>query len=607
MALSLSLGALAVAIRLWSSGIPEASDGVMHYQFARYAPQHPSLLLDLWAKPVFTFVALPFAQLGAWGLALLNAILFVLTCVPLMRMAEARLAGSAWAVPVALLPAPVYLEMVVGGMTEVLFGALSAWTLWFLWNDRYKAAALVASLMPLARPEWVGFLPFVALWMMWNGAWRQLPWLATTVLVVGALGAWARRDPLWLLHDHPYLSDVTYYGSGSFLHYVVEAPRIVGLPLLIVFLAATLLLAAGIWRSKLQDRGLLFVVVLGLFPIFAVLFIHSWIWWKGSHGSFGLVRVLATIVPLVVLSTVYGLALLLRRNRVTGHWIWAALLLGYGAWATTDLLARVHIPVPVAMSEQTVDEGVAFIRSLEPADRRIAHARPYVTFALDRDPFDTLRTPAMWTLDRTREDLGLDAGDLIFWDSQMSTTQGGIPLGRLLKSPEFTLVGAWSGREPDPYFEVFVFERRRTDHVVVTDTLFDLASATDRRLECAQGFVACADRPEEINCLSSEFPFTLEGPVKPNGSAWHELVAEGTLRFPTAATGPVRLVLVEKDQEGRSIRYDQTDVEAGPFAVRIHMQERKVGTSNVLYWWCPGAVPFALDAFRVLRVDHDPH
>ena len=119
MILALLLGAVALAIRLWSPGIPEASDGIMHYQFARFAPQHPSLLLDLWAKPVFTIVAVPFAQMGAWGMALLNTLLFVLTCVPLMRMAEVRLIGSAWAVPVALLPAPVYLEMVVGGMTEV--------------------------------------------------------------------------------------------------------------------------------------------------------------------------------------------------------------------------------------------------------------------------------------------------------------------------------------------------------------------------------------------------------------------------------------------------------------------------------------------------------
>ncbi|MBK7085523.1 MAG: hypothetical protein IPH53_13040 [Flavobacteriales bacterium] len=603
--LALLLGAVALAIRLWSPGIPEASDGIMHYQFARFAPQHPSLLLDLWAKPVFTIVAVPFAQMGAWGMALLNTLLFVLTCVPLMRMAEARLMGSAWAVPVALLPAPVYLEMVVGGMTEVLFGALTVWTLWFLWNDRYLAAALVASLMPLSRPEWVGVLPFVVLWMVWKGAWRQLPWLASTVVVVGALGVWVRRDPLWLLHDHPYLSDVSYYGSGSFLHYVIEAPRILGLPLLMAFVIALLFIAVELKRRQLQEHGLLFVVWLALFPVFAILFIHSWVWWKGSHGSYGLVRVLATVVPLVVLIAVQGIALLLRGKLPGVRWGSAVLLLGYGAWATVDLLARVPVPIPIAMTEQTVDEGGAFIRSLGASDRRITYARPYIPFALDRDPFDTTRTPSMWTLDRTREDLGLADGDLIFWDSQMSATQGGLPLERLLASAEFVLRGGWSGREADPYFEVFVFERRRTDHTIAADTVFDLALPRDRRSELARAFVACPDQPAAINCLATEFPFTIPDPVKPNGSAWHELVVEGTLRFPAAAHGPLRLVLVEKDHNGRTIRYEQSDVEAGPFAVRMRMQARTVGSSNSLYWWRPGGGPFALDAFRVLRLDHD--
>jgi len=578
----------------------------MHYLFARYVPQHPSLLLDLWAKPVFTFVAMPFAQLGAWGLALLNAVLFVLTCWPIMRMAEARLPGTAWAVPAALLLAPVYFEMVIGGMTEVLFGALAIWTLWFLWNDRYRAAALVASLMPLVRPEWVGFVPFVALWMVWNGGWRQLPWLASTVLVVGALGAWVRRDPLWLIHDHPYMIDVSYYGSGTFLHYILRSPDILGLPLLVAFLLAMFLVATEVWRVNVHDRGLRFMVVLALFPVLSILFIHSWIWWKGSHGSYGLVRVLATGLPLVVLFTMEGIGLLFRKWKNPSRWIGPAILVGYGAWATTDLLARVPIPVPIAMSEQTVDEAVSFIRSLGSSDRRITYARPYAAFALDRDPFDTTHTPSMWSLDRTREDLGLGEGDLVFWDSQMSATQGGVPLERLLDNPRFIMHGGWSGRDPEPYFEVFVFERRPTDHTVVTDTLFDLASAADRRLECAQGFVACMDQPAAINCLTGEFPFTLHDPVRPNGAAWHELVVEGILRSPTSAKGPVRLVLVEKDAKGRSIRYDQYDVEPGPFNVRLRMMERTPATSNALYWWCPGAVPFALEAFRVIRVDHDP-
>ncbi len=47
-------------------------DSWNHYLYARWAPQHPLLLLDQWGKPFFTLLALPFAQFGIKGVLLLN-------------------------------------------------------------------------------------------------------------------------------------------------------------------------------------------------------------------------------------------------------------------------------------------------------------------------------------------------------------------------------------------------------------------------------------------------------------------------------------------------------------------------------------------------------
>jgi len=108
---------------------PELADGISHYQFARYAPQHPALLLDLWAKPLFTFLGMPFAQAGPIGLVVMNALLMAVTAWPLMHLVRAFASWAPWLVGPLLVLSPEYLGTAVAGMTEVLFGALAAWVL----------------------------------------------------------------------------------------------------------------------------------------------------------------------------------------------------------------------------------------------------------------------------------------------------------------------------------------------------------------------------------------------------------------------------------------------------------------------------------------------
>ena len=171
------LGALAVVLRLRSTGLIEAGDGVQHYQIARGALHHPILLLDHWGKPLFTVLAMPFAQLGACGITLFNALCFVLTC----RLADDLLKQHGiffrWAFAPVLLLAPAYGSMVLAGMTEVLFALMAVAVLWAFATDRARTALVIASFMPYARPEAIAVLPFVAVWTLWTGRWRSLPYL----------------------------------------------------------------------------------------------------------------------------------------------------------------------------------------------------------------------------------------------------------------------------------------------------------------------------------------------------------------------------------------------------------------------------------------------
>ena len=65
--------------------------------------------------------------------------------------------------------------MVMAGMTEPLFGLLTVLVVSLLLLDRPVAAAVVASLTPFSRPEYIVFLPMVMAWLTLQRQWRALP------------------------------------------------------------------------------------------------------------------------------------------------------------------------------------------------------------------------------------------------------------------------------------------------------------------------------------------------------------------------------------------------------------------------------------------------
>ncbi len=581
---------------------PELADGISHFQFARYAPAHPSLLLDLWAKPLFTFLGMPFAQAGPVGLAAMNGLLMLITAWPLMHLVRAFSAWAPWGVAPLLLLSPEYLGTAVGGMTEVLFGALVSWVLWSVWQGHVRAAFLLAGLLPFSRPEWVGFLPPLMLWALLTGHMRQLAWCILPVAAVGALGAVVRMDALWLVHDHPYLRDITYYGQGSFWHFFLAAPDILGMPLLVLLPPALVLLLRKPRATHVRD-----LLLLGALPALLMFLAHSWVWWRGTNGSYGLLRVLATTVPLLVPVTLGGLSLLVGdapgpRARRTLH-VAAALLALVGV---RQLLAEPPWPPAPTEAERAIGlmaDGALRAGVLE---RRIATAHPFAAHTTDHDPFDSTRTRLFWRLRPERADMGLAEGDLVLWESELGPTDGGLPLDRLLGQDVFKVLGGWSVQDPERFyagaepFEAWLFERTHATRTVVTDTLIAVDGAHLHPAERMAAVVPCADGA----CITEEYSLSFDDPLGEGPAVYHELVLEGELRLPAGSAGPVMLVFRETDGSGATVRYHQTDLGPGPFSVRVHAPPRGPEMGGVLFWWNPSHQPFALVSYHAVRVRH---
>ncbi len=598
------LGALAVLLRLRSTGLIEAGDGVQHYQIARAALHHPILLLDHWGKPLFTLLAMPFAQLGAWGITLFNALCFVLTC----RLADDLLKPhgtffrGAFA-PVLLL-APAYGSMVLAGMTEVLFALMAVAVLWAFATDRARTALVIASFMPYARPEAIAVLPFVALWTVWTGRWRLLPYLALGSVLYALIGTLVWGDPLWYIHRDPYYDASDTYGHGGPFHFLHGLPEVFGSPFLVVATLALLCLPWLWWqRPELRPR-LLQLMVLAMLPALAVVVLHSVLWWKGWKGSLGLLRVLVTVVPLVALVALDLLGTATNRIWTTalGRWTAASVAaLLYLRFAVMAFLAMRPVPVhadPYQAFLNTV--GEALVKEKQ-KHQRVVFYHPYLAFRAELDPYDSTTAFHCRGLNMTPTDPGISKGDLLVWDAHFSPNEGRTPLAPLLEHPSVQLVGAYVpvdgmdvlGGHP---FEVLLFRNgpRHADaltpwYVAPTGAALDIGNRMDT-VPCASG----------AWCFGgNEFPLELSRfPLHEAGTVMTAIRVTGELHWPEDPGDRVYLVFTE-EMDGTKVSYRAVPLREGSFDITFHAPARDPRTTNKLYIWNSSGLGFEVRAFRV--------
>ena len=147
-----------------SAGFNGGFDSIAHYLAARYSWKHPHLLLDQWAKPMFTLVASPFAQWGFKGVVFLNIGLILWGASLSWLIARRLRLINAWMVPFFVLFAPVVMGNGVSGLTEMMCSMFLIGYLYLVLGHHFSVATLIVSFMPFARSE--GFVILVVLLLL---------------------------------------------------------------------------------------------------------------------------------------------------------------------------------------------------------------------------------------------------------------------------------------------------------------------------------------------------------------------------------------------------------------------------------------------------------
>ena len=282
-----------------------SADGGTHFLQARWAwtEGHHSLLVDVWGRPLFTVLySFPAYLLGYRAAKFFTVVLSLACAWQTWRTAELIGFDRAPLVIPLLFLQPSFLMVSPEVMTEPLFALVFIIALRFHLQGRVRIGAVIASLLPLARPEG----PFlVALWGLWilfdrremRAWWRRIPttFLLATGMILWWLAALAiTHDPLWIRHNAPWHLTSATASHGEFWHYWTLRWEIVG-PLL--------------WIPVIVGMPVLLAHRRALAPVSAVLVIfalHSIMWALGLLNTEGYPRYITCVAPALALIALAG-------------------------------------------------------------------------------------------------------------------------------------------------------------------------------------------------------------------------------------------------------------------------------------------------------------
>jgi hypothetical protein len=431
-----------VWITIISEGVLDSGDGVQHFLIAKWAFKHPELFLDHWGKPIFTILSSPFALLfGFKGMLLFNIILFIITCLLLIKIVEKLFPDSKYLsllIPFLLISAPIYTQMILSGMTEILFGTLTIASLYLLFEKKFITAAIIASFLPFSRPEYGVVLPLITIVLLIRQQWKAIPFLFSAFVIFGVWGYFIFDDFFWFIHQHTYTGDASFYGHGEWFHFIKQYKNISGKFLATLFIISSI----GIIRYLVNKSNIkngyspeLFFIVAG--GILGVFFIHSYIWWKGTNSSLGLIRVMATIIPFVVLFVLTGIAEIYNWIRININMpaliaLLNLLLAIFTFQSVQKAFPPTYFPIKFSAVDKVVMDAAKFTKEHNLDKQKVIYQYPLYGYGLNIDIFDPQKVLQLYNVDKKTPSNSMNVGDILFWDAHFGPNESQLPLEEVI-------------------------------------------------------------------------------------------------------------------------------------------------------------------------------
>ncbi len=414
---------LMVIVSMMSEAIYDTGDGIMHYQIARWSWTHPELLLHHWGKPFFTLLCSPFAQFGYKGAVFFNVLCHVGAAWLTWRIADRMKLPYSYLAGPLLIFAPLSWGVAQSGLTEPLFALTLMAGIYYIIGGRNTVAAVIISLLPFARTEGFLIAPLFGLFFLLRKDYLSMCLLASGTVLYSLIGGlFFHHDFLWIMHQNPYVGEAA-YGHGNLFHFVANNEFLFGWS--ITALVVLGLITIPLRRFFVPRHSLAEITL--VFCTFLVFFIaHSIFWWKGIFGSYGLLRVVACVLPCAVLISIRGLQLLTWPiyQRKTAVIIVSTIIVGLTIFNTMNQRGLV---MKADERQRAAEEVAREIKELKLESRLMYCSHPIMAHLLQKDPFDLTQCKHLYELRNAYP----QSESIIVWDANF----GGI---------EFTDIGKWS-------------------------------------------------------------------------------------------------------------------------------------------------------------------
>ena len=333
--------AIFASLSLWgavaSDGFLEA-DACTHYLYARFAIAEPHYLVNVWGRPLVTgLYAIPAALAGRIGVRITSLLCALAIAAIAYRIAKRQNYRHPELAFIFVLAQPLVFLHSFSELTELPFALVLALAFWAYAARQWLALAILAGLLPLARPEGFLFVLLAAVALIAHRRWWWTFLLPVPLLLWEYAGWLMYGKPaynpvwpaslqwlLWLKAQWPYAQESA-YRPGSVLHFAWFLPAIVG-PLIFPALIIGILRSLQIRNSKseisnfksaISDHRRRCQLLIALIPLM-IFSAHTLLYWRGKMASNGELRYLLTVAVFWGLLAAYGWEWLFDRFRIRG-------------------------------------------------------------------------------------------------------------------------------------------------------------------------------------------------------------------------------------------------------------------------------------------------
>jgi len=441
----------------------DQGDGVVHYQIARYSWKYPHLFLDLWGKPFFTLISSPFAQFGLKGINIFQALNAAAISWFLFSIASKINLKFAWTIPAFIFFAPVYFAVMNSGLVEVCFGMMYLFSFWLVFNKKYYASALVASLLPFVRPEAYVVMPLLAVIYAYRRKLLAIPLLLTAAIIYTLIGYSYFKDILWIIHQNYQLVGDSYPGmKGSYFHYFGFYNQIWGSVYTVLFLLGIGIVLSQVYRlfrNKPEHEFVEEVSVLFLGSTVGCFILHSLLCgMPGILNNLGMIRYLAVLIPGSALIALIGLNMINLPAFTKIIFLKPAIIILVVILVVRSSFAQWYYPFKPNNEQLVIKQMASYIKSTCPDFKKMFYWHPLVPLLAELDPYEIKRVEMLWSANL--ESLNqLPDSTLILWDSHFMKGEGQIPLKWLSENPNFIMLKHYKFGLEDHSFESCLFIR----------------------------------------------------------------------------------------------------------------------------------------------------